>query len=267
MGNGVLLSMATTDTMTVSLSHRDELALRGKVIGALRPLVETLAMGYLGVQLEVKVTLSNWSMTQVITERHLPKPVDEAAREVVWGTRSEQTGRPRMSDKAYENAAARRDELARGINQGQQRLETLRSELRGIEAFLDQWRKFAGVAAAAHEPNPTFDPSNPPEHILRWRAKRKNSKKEEVANAAREVILANGKPLSRSDLYTILTERGLIIEGADPEMVLSTMLWRSKDKIVRLPKFGYWVAERQPIAEDAEEQTMLAAESEDLLSE
>jgi hypothetical protein len=75
----------------------------------------------------------------------------------------------------------------------------------------------------------------------------------------------------------MLTERGLIIEGADPEMVLSTMLWRSKDRIVRLPKFGYWVAERpyvsagyvpgQAIGEDAEEQTMLAADSEDLLSE
>jgi hypothetical protein len=64
---------------------------------------------------------------------------------------------------------------------------------------------------------------------------RRNSKKEEVAEAAHAVILANGSPLSRLELYTMLIERGLTIEGADPETVVSTMLWRSKDKIVRLP--------------------------------
>ncbi len=28
-------------------------------------------------------------------------------------------------------------------------------------------------------------------------------------------------------------------------MVLSTMLWRMKDRIVRLPQFGYWIADKE----------------------
>lgn len=43
----------------------------------------------------------------------------------------------------------------------------------------------------------------------------------------------------------MLRERGLIIEGAEPETVLSTMLWRMRDaaKIVHLKNVGYWTAE------------------------
>jgi hypothetical protein len=150
---------------------------------------------------------------------------------------SEQMGRSGMSDKAYQNATARREELAREINQGQQRLEALRSELRSVDTFLDQWRKFAGVtvSVAANDAQDiasfTLQVSPP---------RRKNSKKEEVAKAAYEIIASEGRPLFRGELFKKLIERGLIIEGSDPEMVLSTMLWRMRNVVIRLPGGGYW---------------------------
>ena len=144
-----------------------------------------------------------------------------------------------MSDKAYENAASRRDELAKEINDTQQRLEALRSELRGVDTFLDQWRKFAGITMKANDATDTaaFVVAAP-------RRIRKNSKKEEVAKTAYEIIAAEGRPLFRSELFNKLIERGLTIEGADPEMVLSTMLWRMRNVVTRLPGGGYWTVNR-----------------------
>jgi hypothetical protein len=70
-----------------------------------------------------------------------------------------------------------------------------------------------------------------------------NSKKEDVALVVRELISSRGAPMSGKDLYPFLVERGLRIEGDKPDMVLATMLWRSSGSIIRLPKFGYWLAE------------------------
>jgi hypothetical protein len=150
-----------------------------------------------------------------------------------------------MSDKAYDNATSRRDDLAKEINNTQQRLEALRSELRAVDTFLDQWRKFAGItfALAANDATDTasFVIANSAPYAPRAR---KNSKKEEVAKAAYEIISVQGRPLSRGELFKKLIEQGLIIEGSDPEMVLSTMLWRMRNVVVRLPGTGYWTANR-----------------------
>jgi hypothetical protein len=146
------------------------------------------------------------------------------------------TGDSKMPDKAYENATARREALAKEINLTQQRLEELRSELRGVDTFLDQWRKFSGVPDSA-----ALTLAGPAPSIRRTR---ENSKKEEVAEAAYEIIASEGRPLPRSELFKKLIKRGLIIEGSDPEVVLSTMLWRMRNRIKRLKKGGYWLADR-----------------------
>lgn len=39
------------------------------------------------------------------------------------------------------------------------------------------------------------------------------------------------------------TNRGLVINGKDPQMVLSTMLWRKRDQVARVNGGGYWLAE------------------------
>ena len=68
-------------------------------------------------------------------------------------------------------------------------------------------------------------------------------KKEEVAEAARSIIQERGEPVSRA-VFNALAERGVIISSeTDPEMVLSAMLWRMKDRVVRLKGGGYWLAD------------------------
>jgi hypothetical protein len=141
-----------------------------------------------------------------------------------------------MSDKAYENAIRRRDELAREINGAQQRIDAFRSELRGVDTFLEQWRKFAGVEGPRAGDSYT-------ENIRTAAIARKNPKKEDVADAAYEIIQEHGEPMARSELYKRLIERGMVLNGSDPEMVLSTMLWRMQNRIKRLKKGGYWLAD------------------------
>jgi hypothetical protein len=65
-----------------------------------------------------------------------------------------------------------------------------------------------------------------------------------VVDVALQIIQERGEPMARRELFDELAGRGIVIQGKDPEMVLSTMLWRSKEKIVRLPGHGYWPADR-----------------------
>lgn len=150
-----------------------------------------------------------------------------------------------MTDAALQNAEGRRDVLAAQINAAQQQIDEWKRELRGVEQFISAWYSFAGVEAPETQHAAAVAPSNEgsltPSVSGAASAKRgRNSKKDEVAEAALGVIRGRGEPVPRSDLYRDLIERGLRIGGADPEMVLSTMLWRMKDVIVRIPKFGYW---------------------------
>lgn len=146
-----------------------------------------------------------------------------------------------MTDVALQNAEARRDALASQVNAAQQQIDEWKRELRGIEQFIEMWNSFAKMPAEAIAPamagSPVpmmagYTPPAPKEG--------RNSKKEEVAEAALVVIRERGEPMPRADLYRELVARGLRIGGTDPEMVLSTMLWRMKDVVVRIPKFGYW---------------------------
>lgn len=154
-----------------------------------------------------------------------------------------------MSDAALEAATARLLELEREISiqrnlikDAHGRLARLENERGNVTAWVDMWHQLAGT-----QPSPVAAERNmiglPVEEAVK-RNRPKNPDREVVANAALEIIQEYGQPLSRHELFEKLTERGIVIEGKDPEMVLSTMLWRSKDKIVRLPPFGYWPKEK-----------------------
>lgn len=146
-----------------------------------------------------------------------------------------------MSDAAYENAMKRRDEISFEIRELETRLALLKSDYQRVDAFIEQWHEFAGTPLLDRSPTAV----RPPRRWVGGReAPTRNSKKEEVAAVARRIIEAEGKPIPRSELYKRLIAEGLTISGSDPEMVLSTMLWRMKDQIVRLQKGGYWLADR-----------------------
>jgi hypothetical protein len=115
-------------------------------------------------------------------------------------------------------------------------MEGLKRDIANIDAWIVQWHEFAGREDDAAMTFPGSAEFTAP------RASRTtgNPPKEEVAAKAIELILAKGAPMSRNALFADLEANGVIIRGADPKMVLSTMLWRSGD-IVRLPGLGYWL--------------------------
>lgn len=88
---------------------------------------------------------------------------------------------------------------------------------------------------------------------------------------AREIILDAGRPVPRKELFEDLASRGIHIHGKDPEMVLSTMMWRMPQDFIRLAGYGYWLRElpyapanyegaRAFAIESEAEQDVLAAE-------
>ena len=154
-----------------------------------------------------------------------------------------------MSDIALTNARARRDEIASRINKLQQQVGELRDELGRVDAFIADWHSFAGVPVDGGEQDRNeiaVDASGPlPSEGKRPRATG-NPRKEDVADMARALIRLRGEPVSRDAIFADLEARGIYLKGADPKMVLSTMLWRCKDRVVRVktPKgHRYWLAE------------------------
>jgi hypothetical protein len=141
-----------------------------------------------------------------------------------------------MSDVALRNAERQRDEMASRINAAQSQIDEWRREIGRIDQFISDWHRFAGADEAKAESAAA---------LATVRKTTGNSDKEEVARVARELIRKEGKPIQRSELLKRLREHGLIIEGANPETVLSTMLWRMKDeaRIVHIRQFGYWLKE------------------------
>lgn len=60
-----------------------------------------------------------------------------------------------------------------------------------------------------------------------------------MMQVAEELILAAGRPLTRSELLAELEGRGFNIEGGDRSKVLGTNLWRSK-RFDNFARAGYW---------------------------
>ncbi|WP_126665606.1 hypothetical protein [Croceibacterium ferulae] len=69
----------------------------------------------------------------------------------------------------------------------------------------------------------------------------KNPDRGIVVAAVSEILIEAGRPLSVEELYDALLSRGIEIRGRRPEVVLTTMLWRSRDRIDRVGNTGYWL--------------------------
>lgn len=141
-----------------------------------------------------------------------------------------------MADGAIENALNRRSAAIAKVKSLESDLASARSELERVDAFIQQWHEFAET--------PMLDRDPAVVHAVKMYGTPRNSKKEEVAAAAYEIIKDYGKPMPRADLYDRLIARGMVLNGSDPQMVLSTMLWRMPSRIKRLKKGGYWLADQ-----------------------
>lgn len=61
----------------------------------------------------------------------------------------------------------------------------------------------------------------------------------EMLAEARRIIIAEGRPINRSELTRRLEAEGYIIDGRDKSKVLGTNIWRSK-RFVHFEGKGYW---------------------------
>lgn len=146
-----------------------------------------------------------------------------------------------MTDDALKNAEAHRNQLLNRRAELEAEMGAVDERIERAERFIAEWHEFAYGAPVDSVNSPKQSASAAADTSLKRATG--NSSKEKVAEAAREVILESGAPLMRDELYGRLIERGLTIQGKDPHMVLSTMLWRMKEKIVRVDGGGYWPAD------------------------
>jgi hypothetical protein len=150
-----------------------------------------------------------------------------------------------MADAALQNAMRRFNEIGAEIGELGRRISALKEEQERIGKFIEAWHEFAGVSVHT-DANDVIEPPSETLKIVRKEVAKRatgNPKKELVVEAVREIIRERMEPVSRSDLFKALTERGIILQGADPQMVLSTMLWRMRDRVARVKGGGYWLAE------------------------
>lgn len=152
-----------------------------------------------------------------------------------------------MADAALEIAKGKMAEITYKIGVAEAQISALRAEIAShakewekLRQFVATWYELAGTQAPADIIKPVDNSlADGPDGK---RTRPKNPDRERVVEMCLQIIQEEGHPMGRRGLFDALVERGVVIQGKDPEMVLSTMLWRSKDRIVRLPNYGYWPA-------------------------
>lgn len=144
-----------------------------------------------------------------------------------------------MSDAAIVNATARREQLVADTARLAAEIDTAKKEIARIDTFIQEWKRFAGEDAG-----PLFEQDAPPAPPVVKAFKPKNPPKERIGNILRQYLLDRQMPASRKQMMQHLRSVGVNLEGTDPDMVLSTMLWRMQDRFVRIPKLGYWLVDQ-----------------------
>ena len=149
------------------------------------------------------------------------------------------------ADAALEKALMQREALkvrAEGLASQVRALasewDRAREQLQEIEGFIRMWHQLAGTEEPESQ-RQTIQ-SRSLDQVKRVRSV--NPPREFVAKACAAFIVEAGRPLSRIELFQSLSRDGIEIRGKHPEMVLSTMLWRSEDTITRIKGGGYWPA-------------------------
>jgi len=144
-----------------------------------------------------------------------------------------------MPDSVLENAERARDELAAKINSHQAQIDDWRRDMARIEQFIEYYHMFSVVNVG--------DGRLAIRRVEEESRRRTtgNSSKEEVSKTARWIIGNATDPIPRPALLAALRKQGLVIEGAEPETVLSTMLWRTRNDygVVHLKGKGYRLRE------------------------
>lgn len=152
-----------------------------------------------------------------------------------------------MSDRAVENAETMKKQLLERRKAIQAELIGIDDQIGRIDRFLKDWQLFADFEEPTTDHTSVIMGSDNGNETSLTHTKKparpRNSSKEEVAKVARDIIRERGEPIMRDELFDLLTSRGLTIQGKDPRMVLSTMLWRMRERVARVKGGGYWPAD------------------------
>lgn len=153
-----------------------------------------------------------------------------------------------MTDVALKNAEAKRDELSERIEANKAEIQRLSNAVEAdtaardsVVSFIAQWYEMAGLKPPKED---TVQTDLLGQASIAKAGKPKNPDRKYVAKVAAEIADATGRPLSRAEVAEGLRQRGIVLEGKDPMMVLSTMLWRTPETIARIEGFGYWPADK-----------------------
>lgn len=146
-----------------------------------------------------------------------------------------------MTDPAIKNALDQHDALAKSINSLNQQLEDARRDLAKVEQFIALWKEFSGEEVDTSEIAPLRNRTRTRHVRLVGGEKPVNPPKERIGDVIEAFLKSRQKPASRKELQEHLKEVGIHLQGTDPDMVLSTMLWRMPERFTRIPPHGYWL--------------------------
>lgn len=146
-----------------------------------------------------------------------------------------------MPDEAILNALAKKAELEIRITKSEEVIKRSRAQIIEISRFIKQWEKFSGRSADGLQEHKLLNGNK--DYVLGQSVEKAatNPKKEVVAERVVSILEESGHSMSRAELFRALQEGGIHLQGANAEMVLSTMLWRTRDafNIIRLKSGGY----------------------------
>lgn len=112
------------------------------------------------------------------------------------------------------------------------RRDELRMESEALDKLIETYRQLALLEKEQELPQ-----------LDLWKGNRSRRARSayvaEMMAAARRYIIAEGRPLTRSELLQRLEADGYVIEGGDKSKVLGTNLWRS-EQFQHVGKKGYW---------------------------
>ncbi|HWK34864.1 hypothetical protein [Sphingomonas sp.] len=112
------------------------------------------------------------------------------------------------------------------------RRDELRLESEALDKLIDTYRRLSLLEKEQDLPQ-----------LDLWKGSRSRRARSayvaEMMAATRRLILAEGRPLTRSELLQRLESEGYVIDGSDKSKVLGTNIWRS-EQFQHIGKRGYW---------------------------
>lgn len=134
-----------------------------------------------------------------------------------------------MSNEAYKNALAKRDQLQK--------------ELAKIDDFLSLYQQFESASNVVVESEKLLDSkakNNEPALVAQRRKSGKKVKPSVLKDIVKAVLREAGKPLSRREIIEGIETKNSTIPSKDKSGYIGSLLYRFRDEISSSHGSGYW---------------------------